>query len=92
MRVLDHQAPRAITSHRRPWLYSARPTKRGLALYTITVYRESHGLFATADLLVDSSLTVTCTVLLIVSLLFSFAALRNALYKFKTYLLTYLLT
>ena len=28
MRVLDHQAPRAIT-------HSARPTKRGLALYTV---------------------------------------------------------
>jgi len=33
--------PRAITSHPRPWLYSARPTKRVLALYTITVDPES---------------------------------------------------
>jgi len=34
MRVLDHQAPCAIT-------HSARPTKRAVALYTITVDRES---------------------------------------------------
>jgi len=35
MRVLDHQSPRVITSHRRPWLHSAIPTKRGLALCTL---------------------------------------------------------
>ena len=34
MWVLDHQAPRAIT-------HSVRPTKRGLALYTITVDHKS---------------------------------------------------
>jgi len=42
MRVFDHQAPRAITMQSAsPWFYSARPTKRALALYTITVDRES---------------------------------------------------
>jgi len=39
------QAPRTISSHE-SWLsvtvYSARPTKRGLALYTFTVVRESY--------------------------------------------------
>ena len=37
MRVLNHQALRPITIHRHPWVYSARPTKCGLALYTVTV-------------------------------------------------------
>ena len=34
--VFDHQAPRAIKSPS-PWFYSARATKRSLALYTITI-------------------------------------------------------
>ena len=38
LRVFDHQAPRAIKSPS-PWFYSARATKRALALYTITIDR-----------------------------------------------------
>jgi len=38
MRVFDHKAPRAIKSPS-PWFYSARATKRALALYTITIDR-----------------------------------------------------
>ena len=38
LRVFDHQAPRAIKSPS-PWFYSARPTMRALALYTITIDR-----------------------------------------------------
>jgi len=37
MRVLNHQALRPITIQRHLWVYSARPTMRGLALYTVTV-------------------------------------------------------
>ena len=36
LRVFDHQAPRVIKSLS-PWFYSARATKRALALYTITI-------------------------------------------------------
>jgi len=36
LRVFDHQAPHAIKSPS-PWLYSARATKRAVALYTITI-------------------------------------------------------
>jgi len=36
LRVFDHQAPRAIKSPY-PWFYSARPTKRALALYTWSI-------------------------------------------------------
>ena len=36
--VFSHQAPRAINSPS-PWFYSARATKRALALYTITIDR-----------------------------------------------------
>jgi len=36
--VFDHQAPRAIKSPSL-WFYSARATKRALALYTITIDR-----------------------------------------------------
>ena len=38
LRVFDHQAPRAIKSPS-PRFYSARATKRALALYTITIDR-----------------------------------------------------
>jgi len=38
LRVFDHQAPPAIKSPY-PWFYSARATKRALALYTITIDR-----------------------------------------------------
>ena len=38
LRVFDHQAPRAIKSPS-PWFFSARATKRALALYTITIDR-----------------------------------------------------
>ena len=38
LRVFDHQAPRAIKSPS-PWFFSARATKRDLALYTITIDR-----------------------------------------------------
>jgi len=38
LRVFDHQAPRAIKSPSL-WFYSARATKRALALYTITIDR-----------------------------------------------------
>jgi len=38
LRVFDHQAPRAIKSPF-PWFFSARATKRALALYTITIDR-----------------------------------------------------
>jgi len=38
LRVFDHQAPRAIKSPS-AWFYSARATKRALALYTITIDR-----------------------------------------------------
>jgi len=36
LRVFDHQARRAIKSPS-SWFYSARATKRALALYTITI-------------------------------------------------------
>ena len=36
LRVLDHQAPRAIKSPS-SWFFSARATKRAVALYTITI-------------------------------------------------------
>jgi len=38
LRVFDHQAPRAIKSPS-SWFYSARATKRALALYTIMIDR-----------------------------------------------------
>ena len=38
LRVFDHQVPRAIKSPS-PRFYSARATKRALALYTITIDR-----------------------------------------------------
>jgi len=38
LRVFDHQAPCAIKSPS-PWFFSARATKRALALYTITIDR-----------------------------------------------------
>ena len=38
LRVFDHQAPRVIKSLS-PWFYSARVTKRALALFTITIDR-----------------------------------------------------
>jgi len=38
LRVFDQKAPRAIKSPS-PWFYSARATKRALALYTITIDR-----------------------------------------------------
>ena len=38
-RVFDDQAPRAIKSPPSLWFFSARPTKRALALYTITIDR-----------------------------------------------------
>ena len=44
LRVLDDQATRAVHSHGRSSvtaMYSARPTKCGLALYTVMVVRES---------------------------------------------------
>ena len=36
--ISDHQAPRAIKSPS-PWFFSARATKRALAVYTITIDR-----------------------------------------------------
>jgi len=38
LRVFDHQAPHAIKSPS-PWFFSARATKRALAIYTITIDR-----------------------------------------------------
>jgi len=38
LRVFDHQAPHAIKSPS-PWFFSARATKRALALCTITIDR-----------------------------------------------------
>jgi len=38
LRVFDHRAQRSIKSPS-PWFFSARPTKRALGLYTITIDR-----------------------------------------------------